>query len=315
VVDLLGKKKSTKDLVHGGAEPIEVSPAGVEDPKEKKKKEKPVKEGRRGIIGIFRSKLFWGILSIIAGLVLAFVVSPMVQAKKAALAPVVVLTQNVAVGQQLTSEMLTIVEVGATGVPLGAIMDANAAVGQYITATGLAGDIVTTNRLASEYPTDDPALLALPEGKVAMAVALDSLEQSVASKLRAGDVIQLFAVLDSTTTEDEDLTALVIPELRAVEILSVTNSAAEEVADRSSLEDVEDRQIATVVLAVNQQQAATLAGLADHARLHAALVIRGDPEKKAAALTAQDDYFAELDSTLEGEPPEGGPGEEGGDLE
>lgn len=291
-------KKSTRDLVHGGSVPVNASTDDAGRKKEKPAKppkEKPPKGEGTTLKAIFRSKILWGSLSIIAALIIAFVVAPIQQRRAAALAPVVVLTRDAALGELITTDMLSVVEIGAAGIPKGAITAAAEAVGQYLAVDGLNGDILTSARLATQYPTDDPILTELPEGKVAMAASLGSLEQSVASKLRAGDVIQLFAALNDTLTEGSSVAAAIIPELRAVEILSVTNNMAVDIKNQDALgEAAEDRQISVVVLALNPQQAATLAGLENNATLYAALVIRGDPARAAAALKAQDDYFFSL---------------------
>lgn len=296
---MFGKKAtSTKAMVHGG---VDTAPPAHGEKPEKRKKEKRPKEPRertpRG--SVLRSKTLWGVLCLAAAFALAFVAAPAAQKKAAALAPVVVLTQNVSVGTQLTGEMLKVVNVGAAGIPQGAVSDIGAAMGQYVAKTGLEGDILTAARLSEQYPTEDPELLTLPAGKEAMAVALESLEASVASKLRAGDIIRLYAVLNNSTSgvmtaEEAEVTALIVPELQAVEVLSVTNAEASNVDDETSAlpdGDAADRQIATVVLAVNQRQAATLAGLTANAKLHASLVVRGSDSGKTAALAAQEDYF------------------------
>lgn len=291
-------KKSTRDLVHGGSAPVNAS---VDDAG--RKKEKPAKPPKEKLPkgegttlkAIFRSKILWGSLSIIAALIIAFVVAPIQQKRAAALAPVVVLTRDAALGELITTDMLSVVEVGAAGIPKGAITATAEAVGQYLAVDGLNGDILTSARLATQYPTDDPILTELPEGKVAMAASLGSLEQSVASKLRAGDVIQLFAALDDRMVDNGSVAATIVPELRAIEVLSVTNDKAEDIGDRDAFSNVEDRRITTVVLALNPQQAATLAGLEENATLYAALVIRGDPARAEAALAAQDNYFSSLE--------------------
>lgn len=307
------QKGSTKDLVHGSGPELELTrdDDGLKV-KRKEKKEKPHRE-RHGGGSILRSKTLWGAVCVIIGLLVAFVAVPAAQKRAAALTPVVVLTADAPVGTRLTGDMLSVVEVGAGGVPKDAVTNIADAAGKYMTVPGLADDILTAVRLSAQYPTDDPELLALPAGKVAMAVALDSLEQSVASKLRAGDVIQLFAVYQDGLNAAEDTVALVVPELRAVEVLSVTNNAAANITDRdSSLETDDDRQIATVVLAVNQQQAATLAGLTANARLHSALVIRGNDAGKTALLEQQEIYFSSPEDPEEDEDPaEADSGEEG----
>ncbi len=281
-------------MVYGNASEPEPVRESTSKFKKKEKKAKPQKE-RQGMGGLLRNKVLWGTLCIIAALLLAFVGVPMAQEKAAALAPVVVLKNDVPIGTQLTREMLAVVEIGASGVPRNAISSISDAAGKYMATIGLADDILTGKRLSDNYPTDDPELLALPEGKVAMAVALDSLEQSVASKLRAGDLIQLFAVMNDTLDATDDLVAMVVPELRAVEVLNVTNNAAVNISDQDDpLDPDEDRQITTVVLAVNQQQAAALAGLTVNAHLHSALVLRGSETGKAALLAAQEEYFSSL---------------------
>lgn len=291
-------KKSTRDLVHGG-QPIE-SPAdsGAGHEKEKRpkaRKDKLSKGEKTSLEGIFRSKALWGSLCLVAALLIAFIIAPMWQSRAAALAPVVVLTRSAASGEKITQDMLSVVEIGAAGIPQGAVTSLDEAVGQYLAVDGLAGDILTIPRLLPQYPTDDPVLLDLPAGKVAMAASLGTLEQSVASKLRAGDVIQLFAVLDNMMADNGSVAASIIPELRAVEVLSVTNDNAEDIGDRDFFSDVEDRRIATVVLALNPQQAATLAGVEENATFYAALVTRGDPARAEAALAAQDNYFSSLE--------------------
>lgn len=293
---MFGKsQKSTMAMVHGEDAPETPKP-------EKKKKEKVRKaEAEREYHSgrsLLRNKTLWGILCILTALLIGFVATPLAQQRAAELASVVVLTKDADVRTSLTSDMLEMQSRAANGIPADAIMAISDALGKYVAREGLTGDILTTARLTDHYPTDDPELLELPEGKVAMAVALDSLEQSVASKLRAGDIVQLFAVLNNTANaaEKETVTAaLIVPELQAVEVLSVTNSGGEAVLDRAEsgvTTDAEsDRQIATVVLAVNQEQASTLAGLAANAKLHAALVLRGDSLAKSAVLEKQDNFF------------------------
>lgn len=294
------KKTSTKELVMGGVatasgeNPDQGRPAGKRPRKEKEPK--LPKGERKSAKEVMTSKKVLGGLCLTAGLLIAFVAAPLVQARTAELAPVVVLTQDTPVGTKLTGDMLRVERIGAAGIPDGAFTDPAEAAGKYVAAAGLSGDILTAARVTDQYPTEDPELLDLPDGKVAMAVALDSLEQSVASKLRAGDVIELFATLNNSMDVSADSAALTIPELQAVEVLSVTNSKAANVDNPDGQEDnadgQEDRQISTVVLAVNERQAAMLAGLSANAKLHAALVIRGGAADREKALAAQDNYFS-----------------------
>ena len=296
------RKKSTADLVRDSA------PA-----KQKKtREERPAGSAKH----FFTSKIFLGILCIIAALVLAFVVTPLIQNQISKTIPVVMAAQNLPVGTRLTPELLTVKEVGQLNLPEGTVLQVEEATGYYLSAPALAGDILTRARLTAEFPTDDPILTALPEGKMAVSATLSTLSQSVSGKLRAGDVIQVFAVLsNANTAENIDYHALAVPELQRVEILSVTNASAVDIEDGETTVTTEsDRQLATVTLAVNTVQASALAGLDHTATLHAALVVRGDAEAKAAALGQQETYFSDLaDEPVPGEETGDVPGEEPGE--
>lgn len=249
--------------------------------------------------------------------------------------PVVVLKQPVPAGAQLTGEMLSTVEMGVTNLPLGTLHSTEDAVGKFMAIAGANGDILTSARLSDQFPSDDPILTQLPEGTMAMSATLNDLAQSVSGKLRAGDIIRLYASLDeSSELNTGDYTAISVPELQYVEVLAVTNATAADVLPQNETMGQaaadSDRQIATITLAVTPEQAAVLAGLEHSATLHAALVVRGDAQAKAGALAAQQAYFAQEEeeepTQAPDAPEEPGPapdatpapeegGQEGGDTE
>lgn len=292
---MLGKK-STKDIVRSGASggPEAVGRESGKKPDRKKKEPDPGREARErpAILDIVKSKPFLGGVCILLGLLVAFVAVPLLQARTARTVPVVVLSQAVPAGAQITGEMLSIQERGMVNLPGGVLSEKEEAAGMYLAVAGMPGDILTAGRLVDEVPSDDPELVRLPAGKLAMSAALESLEQSVSGKLRAGDIIQIFSVREDSADVGGYVSAAV-PELQRVEVLSVTNSGAQDIVTGDQTADM-DRQLATVVLAVNAEQAAVLAGLDHTATLHAALVTRGDAAAKQAALQQQEDYFIEL---------------------
>ncbi|MEG2421190.1 MAG: RcpC/CpaB family pilus assembly protein, partial [Oscillospiraceae bacterium] len=260
--------KSVKDLVRPKKD--DSTPPTVTTHEEKhtkvrkERKPKEQKEGRerRPLKDLLKSKGFFGVLCIVAALLLAFVVVPLLQAQLAKTASVVVLACDVPVAGCLTEEMLAYNEMGAVGLPTGALYDMKDAVGQYLTVAGAAGDVLTDKRLSGVLPGDDPELAALPEGKMALSITLPELAQSVSGKLRAGDIIQLFAV-QKDTTDESSYEALSVSELQRVEVLAVTNSAARNVVAGEAPLDATDteRLIATVTIAVNERQAQAVAGL------------------------------------------------------
>lgn len=286
------KKRNTKELV--GAEDHTEPNEPAKEPKRKPKKEK-AKTGERkphkAMKDVLRSKGFAGALCILAGIVVAFVISPLIQARVSRTTQVVVLAKDAAAGTIITADMLTTQERGTVNLPGDVIQSPREAEGKYLAVSGTSGDILTSGRLTDHLTSDDPELSSLPEGKLAMSAALVSLEQNVSGKLRAGDVIQIFAVEENQETAGK-YTSQAVPEFQRVSVLSATNSAAQNIVTGDQTPDV-DRQAVTVVLAVNVEQATVLAGLGHSSTLYAALVVRGDSIAVEAALQQQEDYFAQ----------------------
>lgn len=288
----LGKKKSTKDLV--GTAPSTVSTEVAPKKEKKAKAGQKDQQSRKAVKDIVRSKGFAGAACIAAGLICVFVISPLLQAKASQTTDVLTLTQNVSVGTKITEDMLRIEERGRINLPGDVLRDNTDAVGKYVSVAGTLGDILTATRVSDSVISDDPELVMLPADRLAMSASLASLEQSVSGKIRAGDVIQIFAVEEAQDNVGK-YASRAVPELQRVEVLSVTNSAAQNIITGDQTPDV-DRQVATVVLSVNVEQATILAGLDHSATLHAALVTRGDAVVKDVALQQQETYFLSKDA-------------------
>lgn len=293
---MLFQKKSTKELVRGGTDDTlapEMMPKKAK--KKKEKSEKAQKDGRQA--SFFRTKTFFGIVCIILGLAVALAGVPVLRAQVVDTVKVVTFAADANAGTIITADMLTLNEVSSYHLPVGTIIEESEAVGKYLRVDAVAGDYVTVSRLSSQYPGDDPYLLELPEGKVAISVPLPDLAQSVSGKLRAGDIIQLFAA----SANSESLTADAPPELQYVEVLTATYQDGVDVQDGGydGGNTTSGNTLATITLVVNPRQAATIAGLQKQATLYTALVIRGNDTRKAAALAAQDAYFASLDEIAE----------------
>lgn len=256
-----------------------------------KKREKKQSEKKSG--EWMKDKKFWGVSSLVLALILAFVAMPLMERAASSTTPVLVVTSDVRAGTVLSRDMVELRQMGGYDFPNAVLDNPDEAVGKYTAIDLQAGDVLTSAKVTDSYIQTDAYLYNLPEGKMAMSVSLPELADSVSGKLRSGDIIRLFAVADGTTN-DTNAAATMIPELQYVEVLAVTNSKVEDINDAGGAEQTqEEKNIATVTLLVNNRQAEALAGLNSGATLHAALVTRGDPETKTAALEAQDRYFAE----------------------
>lgn len=282
------RNKSTKEMVRGG--PPEAPGSRLDEKKRKKEKrsaEKPPKESR--LPAFFRTKTFYGIVSIVLGLAVALGGVPLLRAQTVGTVDVVCFAADVGSGTLITEGLLTTVEAASYHMPSGALFDTAQAVGRYLTVDAIAGDYVTSARLSAQYPGDDPFLLNLPEGKVAISIPLPDLAQSVSGKLRAGDVVQIFAAENSGGSHIASAPA----ELRYVEVLTVTYQDGVDVGEggHGAGSSAASNILSTATLLVNAKQAVTLAGLQKNASLYVALVIRGNDARKSAALAAQDAFF------------------------
>ena len=292
---MFNRKKSTKDLVQAGSgrsRHSEPEPYGVQEDAEptrkagKAKKEKRPKKTRSGKSNFFKTKYFIGICCIVLAVAMSFGAIPVLVAQTNDLITVLVFNQNVSSGQTVHSDMLKSVEMSNYNLPLGVQTEQSAVLGKYLTADVIAGDIVTSTRLSQAYPGDDPELANLPDGKMALSVTLSNMSQSLSSKIRAGDVIRLYSV-QKDAVGAAGYAAVSLPELQYVKVLDTADSAGYDVT--SDLGNT----IETVILLVNQEQAAALVYLEGTAAMYAALVTRGNDELSTQLLAAQDAFFAE----------------------
>ncbi len=284
-------KKSTKELVQGQPEVKKEKPVkhwkigSGGQPKEKKERSP---DGRTPI---FRTKLFWGAASMLLGLVIAFAGIPMLKMAVTETEPTVRFAQDVKAGTKVTEDLLITVDMSPYNLPADTLHEKQAAVGRYVETDAVAGDLATASRFSEVYPGADPQMVGLPEDTVAISIALPDLSQSVSGKLRQGDIVQIFAVEDNNSFQ-----AAAPPELQYVEVLAASyadGADVQEAQDAAEDNPAKDGALSTITLLANAEQAACLAGLNQNAKLHAALVIRGNDVAKAKALEAQADYFAD----------------------
>ena len=289
-------KKSTRDMV-GGTQAPTPPPKNTATVKVKKGKEKRPKR-KSEAPSLLRNRMFLGVLSIGIALFIAFGLTPVITMLTSRDIKAVRLKADVPKGTILAAEQIETVSINARNLGQYIITDPAQVVGKYAAIDMLQGDLLTEQKVSNAIQYDDPYLAALPEGKMAISVAMQSPEESLSGKLRAGDIVRMYAYM-SDSLDTSEYNALSLPELQYVEVLAVTNGRMRDLDTKNDLADAETEEaaISTVTLAVNTQQASVLAGLNQCAQLHAALVSRGDEARKAASLEAQDQYFRTMTST------------------
>lgn len=269
----------------------------VKQKKARKEKAQPMGDS----VPFWKNKKKVGIFLVAASLLVLLVVSPVLNyltATKTAVA--VVATEAIPQGTQITQEMIAPVEVPeATLLPVH-MKDQTLVIGRYAGADIVQDELITTPKISETIPYSNSYLYTLPAGKKAVSVTIPSLAAGLSGKLQAGDIVSLYVALFETGDEDKEtdkvsFTATLLPELTYVQVLATTNLDGYDVTGNVEDEALEVPLPSTVTLAVNDAQAALLAGLETKGALHAALVVRGDAALTASYLTLQEDYFLQLE--------------------
>ncbi|MEG1752519.1 MAG: RcpC/CpaB family pilus assembly protein, partial [Christensenella sp.] len=143
---------------------------------------------------------------------------------------------------------------------------------------------------ASSAPYKSPYLHDLPDGMLAVAIALKNDAANLSGKLRAEDIISVFAspnqVEDSTS-----YSAKAFAELKYLRVLAVSDAQNHEIQKEETDLAEKKEDVSTIILMANQAQAELLAGLNNNSTIHTALVVRGNKEKADKFLAEQEEYL------------------------
>lgn len=248
----------------------------------------------------YRNRLVIGTACVSAACIIAFVLVPVMSyVTGTEMMTVTVMTAPLGKGKRIEASMLRTEQIPAQGVPNSAIQDASLAVGKYAAVDLVAGDTLLAGKLTDSIPFPDDYLYTIPDGQQAISATIQSFADGLSGKLLAGDVVSIYAVPNQTDMEATDYVAIQPPELRFVRVLAVTSALGADRQqdepensgkDNKSSED-KDNQPATVTLLVRPEQAAAVAGLEVNAKLHLALVSRGNEQAAQSYLQTQDEYL------------------------
>lgn len=196
-----------------------------------------------------------------------------------------IMTENVTAGTIITADMLEAAVV--TDLPLsdGYIENIDDAVGKYALTDLQMGDYITTAKVGSELPFANAFIYELKDGEEAISITIKSVAAGVANKVRAGDIVRVYATFPSAIGDDEELEAQTFGWLQYVRVLSVAAGEAAEAGDEDGDGEIDD--ISVVTLLANAEQAKLLAGLEAEATIHLAIIERGDEERALKLLNQQ----------------------------
>lgn len=231
-----------------------------------------------------KNRTFIGVICIVLAVLTTFVVSPMVNKMSEGKAAVVRFTKDIAQGAQITEDDIEVVDLVKSSLPENFIPDKTSVIGMFANADLYKGDIATDAKLTADANASVNILGALTGDKVAMSVTIASFARGLSAKLQNGDIVSIYV------TDKEGNTAIPAS-LKYVRVITTTTAGG---VDENEVEPNEDGTFdlpTTITVLVSVSQAQELANYEENAKMHVALVYRGDEETAKKFLDKQDQYL------------------------
>lgn len=244
---------------------------------------------------LWKNRTVLGIFCIAVSLIICFAITPLVNAGLSKKTTIVRFTKPVKAGEEIQKNMLQEAEVGGYNLPENVIRSMEEAEGKYLTADVYPGDYLVAEKVSIEPAAENKYLYSLNGEKQAMSITISTFAEGLSGKLKSGDIVSVIApdYLGSGET--------VIPaELKYVEVIAVTAKSGYDANTEEKAEE-EKELPSTVTVMVRPKQSRLLARLEAEGEIHLSLVFRGESEKAAEFIEAQDTVLDEMLAEEKGE--------------
>lgn len=232
------------------------------------------------------NRFLFGILSLLLSAIIAFIALPTIAGQTNGKTEIIRVTSPIAKGEEITPEAVEVMEVGSYNLPDNVARSMQDVAGRYAAADFEEGDYILASKVSLIPITSDVALNNIPSGKVAISLTVKTLASGLSDKLQPGDIIRIYHYLDA---------AREVPELRYVQVLSVTDSDGNNVDNAAELEEGEEKQqSATVTVLASPEQAEVITEIENDGTAHVALICRNNEELAVDLLQRQEQEIQEL---------------------
>lgn len=234
-------------------------------------------------MSFLKNRTVVGVICILLSILICFGVTPLFNRAVSEKTEIVRVVTEIKAGDEITGDMVRIAEVGGYGLPENVIRQTETVVGKYAAADLSIGDYILNTKL-SDVPAAENAYLYNLDGTMqAMSVTIKSFANGLSGKLQSGDIVSVIAA----DYKKQGVT-VIPPELKYVEVISVTASSGYDANTGEAVEDGDERELpSTVTLLVSAEQSRVLAELEADGKLHLSLVYRGAPENTAKFIETQ----------------------------
>ena len=235
-------------------------------------------------MSFFKNRTVVGMICIMLSLLICFGITPLFNKSISQKTEIARVAKEIKAGDEITKDMVQMVEVGSYGLPENVIRQAETAVGKYAAADLSVGDYILNTKLSDTPAAENAYLYHLDGTKQAISVTIKSFANGLSGKLQSGDIVSVIAA------DYRKQGATVIPaELKYVEVISVTASSGYDANTGEAKSEDDERELpSTVTLLVSPEQSKLLVELEADGKLHLSLVYRGTPENTAKFIETQD---------------------------
>ena len=234
---------------------------------------------------LFKNKTFIGIICIIIGLAIGFVVIPKASDKANEQVNIAIANTFIEQGEKITADMMDTIEVDKK-IAGEKVLSEDNIIGKYAITNIYTNDFITSHKISEILSSEDLLAIATQKGLRVVSITLPSLASSVSGRLQAGDVVTLMITakndnLNATLETGEEMQieqsgAYIIDELKYLEVAMLTTTdASDSYVNANPTDDEKNRLPVTVSFFVTEKQALLLAEIERDSQIHIAFVARG----------------------------------------
>lgn len=243
-------------------------------------------------MNIFKNRTVVGVGCIVLSLLICFGITPLFNKGISKKTEIVRVAKDIKTGDEITMDMLQIVEVGGYNLPQNVIKKKDTVVGSYALADMSVGDYILNTKVSKTPVAENEYLYNLDGSRQAVSITIKSFANGLSGKLKSGDIVSVIA-----PDYKKQGATIIPPELKYVEVISVTasNGYDANTGEQKEKSKSDERELpSTVTLLVTPEQGNILAGLEADGGIHLSLVYRGVPENSKKFLDMQTKILTEL---------------------
>lgn len=240
-------------------------------------------------MSFLKNRTVIGVICIVLSLVICFAVTPLFNKSMSQREEILRVVKEIHIGDEITRDMVRVVEVGGYNLPEEVVRDAASVVGKFSSADLVPGDYIIASKVEDAPAAENAYLYSLNGEKQVISVTVKAFANGLSGKLKSGDIVSVIA------PDYKKQGVTVIPaELQYVEVIAVTANSGYDANTGEKSEDEERELPVTVTLLASPEQGRVLAELEADGKLHFSLVYRGTKANAEKFIEAQEELLLEL---------------------